>query len=57
MNIANKISNYFLPIREKRKELEKDKKKILDILIYGETRARKIAENTMGEVREAMLFG
>ncbi len=57
MNIANKISNFFLPIREKRKEIEKDKKKILNILIDGETKARKIAENTMGEVREAMLFG
>jgi tryptophanyl-tRNA synthetase len=57
MNLAHKISDYFLSVREKRKEFEIDKKKILDILIAGETKARKIAENTMEEVREAMLFG
>jgi tryptophanyl-tRNA synthetase len=57
MNISDKLNKFFLPIRERRKEFENDKKKILDILIDGEKKARKIAENTIGEVREAMLFG
>jgi len=57
MNIADKINNFFLPVREKRIELDKDKNNILDILKDGENKALNIAENTMSEVREAMLFG
>jgi tryptophanyl-tRNA synthetase len=57
MKIAGKINRFFTPIREKRNELEKNKNKILEILVEGETKVREIAEDTMCEVREAMLFG
>jgi tryptophanyl-tRNA synthetase len=57
MKVTEKISKFFSPIREKRYELEKDKNKILEILVEGEKTAGDIAESTMCEVREAMLFG
>ena len=38
-------------MREKRKELEKDKKRALNILKKGNQKAKKIAEEKMKEVR------
>ncbi len=57
LNCAEKISEYFRPIREKRIELEKNPNLIKDILHHGEGRARKKALETMNEVREKMKFG
>lgn len=57
MNVSQKIINFFAPVLEKRKELEKRKDNILDILIDGETKARKTAEATIQEVRSAMKLG
>jgi len=57
MNVASKISDYFLPVREKRLILENKKNHVLEILIEGEKKARVIAENTMKEVRESMKLG
>jgi len=57
MNVASKISNFFSPIREKRKELEQNKNMILEVLIDGENQARIKAEETMKEVRESMRLG
>lgn len=57
MKISEKIANFFDGIREKRKELESDKNKVLEILIEGESKAREVAKNTMKEVREAMKLG
>ena len=57
MNVASKISDYFLPVREKRLVLENNKNHVLEILIEGEKKARIIAENTMKEVRESMKLG
>ncbi|MGB9697479.1 MAG: tryptophan--tRNA ligase [Ignavibacteria bacterium] len=56
-NISNKISNFFLSVREKRQQLENNKQYIVDVLEAGEKRASEIAENTMQEVRKAMSIG
>ncbi len=42
------------PIKEKRKELESDIKKVEEIIAEGNKRARAIATETMAEVREAI---
>jgi tryptophanyl-tRNA synthetase len=57
LKISSKISGYFGPVREKRSELEQNKKHVLEILIQGENTAREIAVNTMNEVRESMKIG
>ncbi len=54
---AERISSFFAPIREKRKELESKPDLIKEILIDGETRAKKVAQATMQEVHEKMMFG
>jgi tryptophanyl-tRNA synthetase len=48
------LQNFLKPIREKRKELEKDKGYILGILKKGTEVAREKAEETLKEVKEAM---
>lgn len=57
LKCSEKISNFFEPVRGKRKELESKPDLIIDILIDGENRARKIAQATMNEVHEKMKFG
>ena len=57
MNMANKISEYFKDIRQKRYELENKKEYIKEVLNSGEKRAEQIAQNTMNEVRKAMSIG
>jgi tryptophanyl-tRNA synthetase len=57
MKITEKISTFFEPIRKKRKELSGNKDRILEILVEGEKKAKVVAEKTMSEVHEAMLFG
>lgn len=57
MNCSEKISEFFNPIREKRLTLEAKPKLIEEILLDGEKRARKKAEETMHEVRASMKFG
>ena len=42
------------PMREKRKEIEKDKKMVDDILEEGGKKAKAAAEETMGEARKAL---
>lgn len=56
-NIAEKISGYFAPVREKRKKYEQNKQLIIDILEKCEKVAREKAEETMTEVRKAMKIG
>ena len=56
-NLADKLAHYLAPFREKRAELEKDRKMIRDIIEDGNTRARKEAQETMRAVREAMKIG
>lgn len=51
----NQILQEFLtPIREKRKELEKDKNKIFQMLFAGSDKARLAAAETLNKVRTAM---
>jgi len=56
-NLANKLADYLAPFREKRAELEQNRKRIRDIIEDGNDRARKEAQETMGAVREAMKIG
>ena len=48
------LEAFLAPIREKRIELEKDKKAILDLLNKGSEKANEKASFTLREVREAM---
>lgn len=48
------LENIIAPIREKREELAKDPKKIMKILEEGTVEARKVAKETMSEVRKAI---
>lgn len=52
-----KISEFLAPILDKRSYYEQNPAKVKEILLDGETRARKIAQDTMKEVREKMKLG
>ena len=45
---------YLEPYREKKRELLKDKKILLDILNQGERKAREVAAETIREVKELL---
>jgi tryptophanyl-tRNA synthetase len=57
MNCASKISEFFEPVREKRKYYEAHSDEVLDILRDGEARGKEIAHQTMLEVHEKMKLG
>lgn len=57
MKCAGKIAEHFAPVREKRRELEANIGRVVEIMEDGENRARAAAEQTMSEVREAMRLG
>ncbi|MBP9119758.1 MAG: tryptophan--tRNA ligase [Ignavibacterium sp.] len=57
MKCAAKISNFLEPIMEKRKYYESRINEVKDILHSGEIKGRKVAEETMSEVREKMKLG
>ncbi len=52
--VTKSVNEYLAPIRERRRELEKDMSYIEDLLHEGNRLANDIAENTLNEVREAM---
>ncbi len=52
--VTESVNGYLAPIRERREELAKDPAYIADILAEGNRRANEIANETLGEVREAM---
>ncbi len=54
-NCSAKLNGVLAPLRERRASYTDDD--VLGILQDGETRARKIAQATMDEVRQAMNFG
>jgi tryptophanyl-tRNA synthetase len=54
MKLAENINTYFAPYREKRAEFAADETKVWEILNDGADRARKIATQTMAEVRDAI---
>lgn len=51
---AEVVNSALSPMRQKRKELEQDRGEVLRILENGADRARKVAGETMAEVRKAM---
>ncbi len=51
---AKNLNDSLEPFREKRAQIGKDPKKVFDILHEGGRRAKKIAEETMREVRSAV---
>ena len=53
--LAEALNEELKPIRDKRKELEQDKKRIRDILEEGRKKARAIAQLTMSEIREVIF--
>ena len=53
-NLAQEMEKTLAPIREKRNELAADKKHIRDILNEGAIKARRIAAQTMQEVKAAV---
>ena len=57
MKCAANISNFLEPIIEKRKYYESRIDEVKNILHNGETAGRKVAEETMNEVREKMKLG
>ncbi|MDO4536812.1 MAG: tryptophan--tRNA ligase [Coriobacteriales bacterium] len=52
--VTESVNGYFAPIRERRRELEKDMDYIKDVLHEGNARANEIANKTLDEVRAAM---
>jgi len=48
------LEDLLIPIRARRKELEKNPEKVMKILEQGTKKARKVAQETMREVRKAM---
>lgn len=52
--LAKVLVDYLAPIHEKRKELEKDLKKLDKVLSDGAERARKIASQTLREAKQAI---
>ncbi|MBK7106682.1 MAG: tryptophan--tRNA ligase [Ignavibacteriae bacterium] len=57
LNCASKMNLFLEPILEKRKMFENNISKVEEIIFDGETRARKVAQETMQEVRSAMHLG
>lgn len=52
--VTEAVNGYLAPIRERRRELEKDIPYIQDVLHEGNKRANDVAESTLDEVRQAM---
>ena len=50
--LVEDLEKFIAPMRERRKELEKDIPKVLEILRDGGEKAKKIASAKMSEVRE-----
>lgn len=48
------LNSFLEPIRIKRKQYEKDPKYVLDLIFKGSDEARKIAADTLNEVKKAM---
>ena len=46
------MNNFLKPIREKKAELDKDEKYVLDVLTQGREAAQKVANQTMSEVKK-----
>jgi tryptophanyl-tRNA synthetase len=51
--MAHHLNEYLAPIQERRKVYENDPQKVWDILEAGTEKARRVAQETMREVRVA----
>jgi tryptophanyl-tRNA synthetase len=51
--MAYHLNEYLAPIQERRKVYESDPQKVWDVLASGTEKARRVAQETMGEVRTA----
>ena len=56
-NCAQKIADYFAPLREKRAYYEQHPDEVQDILDTGNKKAKAVAEQTMDDVHKAMQMG
>jgi len=54
VRLASHINDYFRPFREKREKLASDPDHVHKILAHGNGKARKVAMQTLSEVREIM---
>ncbi len=52
--LASSVSSYLEPIQDRRKKFEKDTERIWKMVSSGTEKARKKAQETMADVREAM---
>jgi len=57
LKCSQKINDFLEPVVSLRKTYENDLDKVLDIIADGENKAKKVAEQTMQEVRSAMKIG
>ena len=57
MKCSEKLSSFLAPIIEKRKRYENNMNEVLDILKDGESRGKKVAQETMSAVHEKMKLG
>jgi len=51
--MAHHLNEYLAPIQERRKAYERDPQKVWDVLAAGTEKARRVVQETMGEVRTA----
>lgn len=56
-NLAEKLAGYFEPFREKRQYFESHRDEINDIIVHGNSVARKVASQTMDDVHKVMKLG
>ena len=54
MYLFEVLNAFLTPIRTKRLELAQDKQAVLKILLEGTNKVRKVAAQTMDEVRQVM---
>jgi tryptophanyl-tRNA synthetase len=52
--LASSVSSYLEPIQDRRRKFEKDTERIREMVSSGTEKARKKAQETMADVREAM---
>ncbi|MDX1608443.1 MAG: tryptophan--tRNA ligase [Candidatus Spechtbacterales bacterium] len=50
------LDEFLSPIRDKRKDYEKDPDKVMDILLEGTKKGREVASKTLSRVKEAMML-
>lgn len=52
--LANLVNEFFEPARERREKLAKDPDHVRKLIEYGNNKARKVAQKTLGDVKEIM---